>query len=172
VDGVFDENESLQHAGRLSLLMLAQWSIPPAAAQDRFAGEASVTVVEVPVRVVDRTTGRPVVGLTATDFVVLENGRPMEISNFAEIGGSTLPVRGAAAADLEEHVRQMVFFFDLLSDEGQRPGSRGAGAGRGDRRRRRGSQYRGFHRELRRTLRTHLDRSRDARRVRRPHRGG
>jgi VWFA-related protein len=151
----------------LSLLMLAQWSIPPAAAQDRFAGEASVTVVEVPVRVVDRTTGRPVVGLTATDFVVLENGRPMEISNFAEIGGSTLPVRGAAAADLEEHVRQMVFFFDLFLMKGSdRDRAVRAldeaigGAGVAPNTEVSIVSFDG-------TLRTHLDRSRDARRVRR-----
>ena len=94
----------------LTTLVTVSWSPSELPAQERFAGEASVTVVEVPVRVVDRTTGEAVLGLSADDFVILESGRPMEIANFAEIGGGA---RGAAGRQAEEPTRHLVFFFDL-----------------------------------------------------------
>jgi VWFA-related protein len=58
-----------------------------AAAQDarHFGGETTVRVVQVPVWVVDASTGRPVEGLEAADFRVLEDGAPQEITHFAEI---------------------------------------------------------------------------------------
>lgn len=66
----------------------------PAVAQQaggRFAGEATVNVVEVPVRVFDPDTGEPVSGLGPEDFVILENGVLQAVTNFTEV------VRGVAA---------------------------------------------------------------------------
>ncbi|HSN56049.1 MAG TPA: hypothetical protein VLT32_15350, partial [Candidatus Sulfomarinibacteraceae bacterium] len=61
-----------------------------------FRGETTVNVVEVPVQVVDRATGEPIVGLSAEDFEVLENGKTQTITNFAELWRSE---RDAAALD-------------------------------------------------------------------------
>ena len=58
----------------------------PAGAQEaQFAGEATVNIIEVPVRVIDPTTGKAVTGLTAKDFRIFEDGSKMKISNFSEI---------------------------------------------------------------------------------------
>ncbi len=92
-------------------------------AWQRFAGEATVNVIEVPVRVVDRETGEPVTGLGIADFRILENGLEQKITNFSEISArrlvepadrhgqsSELP---AAAGPLLKPV-EMVYFFDLF----------------------------------------------------------
>ena len=50
----------------------------------RFGGEVEVTVVNLEVRVRDRED-QPVTGLERGDFVVLENGEPVEISHFFEV---------------------------------------------------------------------------------------
>ncbi len=65
----------------------------------RFRGEATVNVVEVPVQVIDPATGEPVVGLTAADFEIRENGSPQSISNFAELWRSESDAAQAAAVD-------------------------------------------------------------------------
>src|SRR5688572_23705132 len=52
-------------------------------AQDEpFVFRSDVALIRVDAQVVDRSN-RPITGLTAQDFVVLENGAPQEIKNFA-----------------------------------------------------------------------------------------
>ena len=96
------------------------------AAQDGgapFRGETTVNVVEVPVRVFDRKTGEPVVGLTAADFEILEDGAVQPISNFAELWRSeddAVEVAGfdpsapiTATNDIRTRTVEMVYLFDL-----------------------------------------------------------
>ncbi len=91
--------------------------VSPAGAQEaEFTGEATVNIVEVPVRVIDPATGKAVTGLTARDFRVFENGRKVKISNFAEINRAPAnPSPSASATGTPSQPRQleMVFFFDL-----------------------------------------------------------
>jgi len=89
---------------------------PAAIAQEaQFAGEATVNVIEVPVRVIDPGTGRPVTGLSAKDFRIFENGRKQKITHFTEIsrprGGADGSTGPAAAAD---RTLEMVYFLDLF----------------------------------------------------------
>lgn len=53
---------------------------PPIVAEERFGEEISVVSVDIPVRVLRK--GVPVMGLTADDFIVLDDGEPQEISGF------------------------------------------------------------------------------------------
>jgi VWFA-related protein len=64
----------------VAVVSAAQHSQPPARPQFRSA----VEVVEVDVSVLDDKR-RPVRGLTASDFTVVENGRPQELVSFAAI---------------------------------------------------------------------------------------
>jgi VWFA-related protein len=89
---------------------------PAAIAQEaQFAGEATVNVIEVPVRVIDPGTGRPVTGLSAKDFRIYENGRKQKITHFTEIsrpqGGADGSTGPAAATD---RTLEMVYFLDLF----------------------------------------------------------
>ena len=89
-----------------------------------FRGETTVNVVEVPVRVIDKRTGEPVVGLTAADFEILEDGVPQPISNFAELWRSeddaveiadfdpSSPV--AASQDIRTRTVELVYLVDLF----------------------------------------------------------
>lgn len=96
----------------------------------QFAGEATVNIIEVPVRVIDPATGQAVTGLKAGDFRILEDGRKMKISNFAEI----ITTEDKGPATLETHHTGsrpkplgMVFFFDLyLMRKGDRDQAVGA----------------------------------------------
>jgi len=54
---------------------------------DLFIDTVDVNIVNVDVYVTD-DDGNPVTGLTADDFEVLENGRPMDVTNFYAIEGS------------------------------------------------------------------------------------
>jgi VWFA-related protein len=94
------------------------------AQEAQFTGEATVNIIEVPVRVIDPATGAVVTGLTAKDFRIFENGRKVKISNFAEIARTT---NAAATADpahttsAQQKTVEMVFFFDLyLMKKGER----------------------------------------------------
>jgi VWFA-related protein len=88
-----------------------------------FRGETTVNVVEVPVRVVDHETGEPVVGLTAADFEILEDGVVQPISNFAElwrsdddavsVGGLDSEAAAAGADDIRTRTVELVYLFDL-----------------------------------------------------------
>ena len=89
-----------------------------------FRGETTVNVVEVPVRVIDKRTGEPVMGLTAADFEILEDGVPQPISNFAELWRSeddaveiadfdpSAPT--AASEDIRTRTVELVYLVDLF----------------------------------------------------------
>ncbi len=96
-----------------------------------FRGETTVNVVEVPVRVVDHKTGEPVVGLTAADFEILEDGAVQPISNFAElwrseddaaaVGGFDPERVESGSAELRTRTVEIVYLFDLflMNNEGK-----------------------------------------------------
>ncbi|HEX2121238.1 MAG TPA: VWA domain-containing protein [Thermoanaerobaculia bacterium] len=71
--------------------------------------------------VVTDAQGRPVSGLTKNDFVVLEDGKPQEITNFAEYSESegALTADGApeatAAPAAERPPRRFIFFIDEMA---------------------------------------------------------
>lgn len=98
-------------------------AITPAWAQEstgRFAGETTVNVIEVPVRVVDTATGEPVTDLNSSEFRILEDGVEQPISNFSEIR-DTVAVRSTASPQAEGQAAvaatakplEIVYFFDL-----------------------------------------------------------
>ncbi|MCD4749102.1 MAG: VWA domain-containing protein [Thermoanaerobaculales bacterium] len=97
-------------------VMLTAFSVAAGDRSKKFSGEASVNVIEVPVRVFDPKTGEAVTGLTIRDFELFESGVRQEITNFSEIGATTnaqpSPARRVVAENAEG-TRQMVFFFDL-----------------------------------------------------------
>jgi VWFA-related protein len=78
--------------------MSARASIPDETAAERFRGDTSVTVVEVPVSVTWR--GQPVHGLTARDFEVFDRGERREIVGF-EILESVVPAVPDNGAEAE-----------------------------------------------------------------------
>jgi hypothetical protein len=90
-----------------------------APASDLFVDHVTVEVVNVDVTVTDRD-GRPITGLSADDFVVLENGEERPISNFfAFRSGEMRLLDEAPAADFPEPVmrRRMALLFDNNSLE-------------------------------------------------------
>ena len=89
---------------------------PAAIAQEaQFAGETTVNVIEVPVRVIDPGTGRPVTGLSAKDFRIYENGRKQKITHFTEISHPQGGTDGSTApATATDHILEMVYFLDLF----------------------------------------------------------
>jgi VWFA-related protein len=94
---------------------------------ERFGEAIAITEVEVPVQVLHR--GEPVRGLTADDFVVLDEGEPAEVIAFRaidlEIGsaGAGDRLSGAARANGPAAVgpgdgRHILFLFDFLFSSG------------------------------------------------------
>jgi VWFA-related protein len=113
----------------LALLVACGLAVPTVAQRDAappaepFLEEISVEVVNVDVVVTDER-GLPVTGLTADDFVVYEDGRPREVSNFfAFRQGELLLDRGEKLAPAEEPFpdqrmrRRMALLFDNNSLE-------------------------------------------------------
>ena len=106
-------------------LVLAGPIQSPVGAQDpsqQFVGEATVNVIDVPVRVIDRTTGEPVTGLGPEAFRVLESGAEQTISNFSEIDDK-VAVRTVSEDGVETHAEagaeitrplEVIYFFDLF----------------------------------------------------------
>lgn len=92
---------------------------PPGAVQER----ASATVIEIPVNVVGRD-GKPVVGLTAEDFELYDNGRKQPISGFEVIDLSRTLSPAAKAQPFEElppsarRLWLIVFDFSYTSPTG------------------------------------------------------
>ncbi|MFL6194133.1 MAG: VWA domain-containing protein [Thermoanaerobaculia bacterium] len=103
-----------------ALLLLAAW-IPPASAQSGAAsfGEAvDVNVVNVDVYVTGKD-GQRVTGLGKNDFELLEDGKPVAVTNFevmtpeaAREAGSAPASSGPPAAAAPEAAWNLVLFFD------------------------------------------------------------
>lgn len=149
--------------------LLAVSAVVPVSADEakRFHGEAAVNVIEIPVRVIDKETGQVVAGLTVSDFRISEGGEALDITNFYEVGqpGSRPTIDSKApAAERVTHTRQLVYFFDLYLMM-KRDRDRAVNAVR-----QAYSQGVGPDEEVSivsfdGALRTHLDRSRDRRRI-------
>ena len=76
-------------------------------------------VVEVPVVVRDRKTGESVAGLTAADFVLLENGKPQRI-DFAGMHTTSTQVGSPVAASQTPGIAPAIF-SNRRSSEGDGP---------------------------------------------------
>lgn len=102
-------NVRLQALALLSLWSVgsAAWAQPQPGAPETFAETIDVRVVNVDVWVTDRD-GDPVTGLSADDFEVRENGRPVELSNFFEFtdGLDASTREGEAATFRDRRPRQ------------------------------------------------------------------
>ncbi len=149
--------------------LLAVVSVAPALADDtkKFRGEAAVNVIEIPVSVIDKETGHAVAGLTVSDFRVYEGGEALDITNFYEVGEPGSTPRGhskAPAADRVTHTRQLVYFFDLYLMM-KRDRDRAVKAVRQAYQQGVGPDEEVSIVSFDGTLRTHLDRSRDRRRI-------
>lgn len=83
---------------------LSQENAEPSAGEEEggelFIDTMDVNVVNVDVYVTDRD-GEPVTGLTADDFEVYENGRPMTVTNFYAIEGSRVRRSGPGESEPE-----------------------------------------------------------------------
>lgn len=104
-------------AGLAAAGLAAAQSAAPA--NDLFVDQVSVEVVNVDVTVTDGD-GRPITGLTAEDFVVLEGGEERPITNFfAFRSGEMRLLEGGDRHDLPEPVvrRRMALLFDNNSLE-------------------------------------------------------
>ncbi|MGE5834528.1 MAG: VWA domain-containing protein [Acidobacteriota bacterium] len=82
-------------------IALALTAQPRAVAQDvtpqnQPTFRALTSLVPLDVRVLDRN-GRPIVGLTAADFTILENGAPQKIGHFSAMALATAPAPDGAA---------------------------------------------------------------------------
>jgi VWFA-related protein len=69
---------------RALILAAASALVAIPSAQQAPTVRSSIDVVPLEVRVVDRR-GRPITGLTATDFTVMQDGRPLTMNVFAEV---------------------------------------------------------------------------------------
>jgi VWFA-related protein len=106
--------------GRLLRLALAcALLVAPLPAQETYTERVDVEIVNVDVVVTDRK-GEYVRGLTASDFIVLEDGRPQVITNFSEFTGSGSPAGdddspGDAVTPEDHTPRTIALFFDQLA---------------------------------------------------------
>ncbi len=110
-------------AAAILLLGIAAVATSVGTQEAQFTGEATVNIIEVPVRVIDPATGAVVTGLTAKDFRIFENGRKVKISNFSEIDRTLNAAAADPARTTDAHQKrlEMVFFFDLyLMKKGER----------------------------------------------------
>jgi VWFA-related protein len=109
----------------LALLLAAAFPLAAGAAAgapgESFSESIQVSVVTLDVFVTDKR-GKPITGLRKEDFTVLEDGRPVEVSNFfAETGRSGAAVAAAkspgaaAAADAPDQRLRLVVFVDDVS---------------------------------------------------------
>ena len=86
---------------------------------------SSVDLIQVDVAVTDRN-GRPVKGLSAADFTLLENGQPKEVAAFAEVSVPAPPTSPAAwLRDVPPDVRSNELsegrLFAILMDDATMP---------------------------------------------------
>ena len=92
---------------------MAAWPVARAAEEPRSVRESvDVTLVEVPVRVLDRS-GEPVRGLTAADFTLLDQGRPQTLTavDAIELGDSADRVAPRAVPPAAR--RRYLLLFDF-----------------------------------------------------------
>ncbi|HWW62080.1 MAG TPA: VWA domain-containing protein [Thermoanaerobaculia bacterium] len=73
---------------RIALVVMLLLSAIPVLAQ--FGETIEVRVINVDVIVTDKS-GKPIPGLTKDDFVVIENGKPRDVTNFYEYQGANAP---------------------------------------------------------------------------------
>ncbi len=99
-------NQRFAAAGLAAAVSLIPWiTASPSGAQETFVDTVEVNVVNVEVFVSDKK-GNPITGLTVDDFELLEDGQPVQISNFFVASGagaepaaeSPAAAPGAAAA--------------------------------------------------------------------------
>jgi VWFA-related protein len=106
-------------------LIAQQAAAPKAAVEESFGESIEVSVVNLDVFVTDKK-GKPVAGLRKEDFEVLEDGKPVPISNFSAESRATAPVAapagpaapgGTATAaperPLDQRLRLVVFVDDV-----------------------------------------------------------
>ncbi len=106
----------VKHIAPTVLIIVAAAAVSAQQPRESFTGEATVNVIQVPVRVIDERTGEPVTGLSADDFVILENGIQQKITNFEEISRpGLLPVDVTPLPAPEATTRpvEVVYFLDL-----------------------------------------------------------
>jgi VWFA-related protein len=109
----------------LLLLALPAAGQPPASTEEPFTDQIEVSVVNLDVFVADKQ-GQPIEGLEAKDFEVLEDGRPVKITNFyhesrAAAPGTTKAGETAEERPVDRRLRLVVFFDDVNTG----PASRG-----------------------------------------------
>ena len=80
-------------------------------AQEKLAESIDVRVVNVDVVVTDRD-GRPVTGLTAKDFEIVEDKRPQSITNFYEVRAGAPASEGVEDAPAAPKPRHFILFID------------------------------------------------------------
>ncbi len=106
----------------LAALAALTASAPAQSPAPTFGERVEVSVVNVEVYVTDRD-GDPIAGLTQDDFTLLEDGKPVEISNFSAFeGGAAIEVREGAAGiepapavpPPPEHRLSLVLYVDNL----------------------------------------------------------
>jgi VWFA-related protein len=96
---------------------------PVTAAAETFSESIQVSVVDLDVFVTDKA-GKPVTGLRKEDFTVLEDGKPVEVSNFFAENGRTAAAASAAGARIpsataaapgstDQRLRLVVFIDDV-----------------------------------------------------------
>ena len=108
---------------------LAAETVPAAPASETFRDSIQVSVVTLDVFVTDKR-GKPIPGLQKEDFTILEDGKPVEISNFfaeteraGTVVSATSPAPNlaapadaagpAAAAAADQRLRLVVFVDDV-----------------------------------------------------------
>jgi len=109
----------------LPLFAAAPPAAPAPSAAETFSDSIQVSVVNLDVYVTDKQ-GKPVTGLRQEDFTVLEDGKPVEVSNFFAENGRTAaavaapaaeaPSTAAAAASpgpVDQRLRLVVFVDDV-----------------------------------------------------------
>ena len=97
----------------LSAAATAQAPAEPQNPSETFTGETTVTLVEVPVQVVE--DGRPVTGLGPEDFRIYDQGEPREILSVERVDLRTATAGGApdAVEPPPAARRHFLFLFDL-----------------------------------------------------------
>ena len=105
---------------RVAFGALLTLALPLTAQQDPVPGESfgeaiDISVVNLDVFVTSKK-GKPVEGLTAEDFEVFEDGKPVKISNFyAEKGIGAAPAEAGTPAErpADQRLRLVVFVDDV-----------------------------------------------------------